>query len=129
MRIPFPNLRSGLATKDHMYICVESVGMNKQFVECQSLKPKMLGNPMFKNFIDEHPDISRNPFTRDTRIDLDYTFGTTNSTYKRELLARIMQTVHNDLYADITSVLNLGQHKIEFLNEVQLKALNHPNIY
>lgn len=76
MRIPYPSIQDGLALAAHMYICRDKSGHHCEFVKCQTLKPKMLTSNLVRHFIDEAPDLTRNPFQKMTRIDCDKLFIT-----------------------------------------------------
>lgn len=69
LKVPYPNISSGLALKSHMYICMNSAYGEKEFAKVSSLKPGHLIHPI--HHIVEAPNISRNPFCRVSIIDCD----------------------------------------------------------
>lgn len=123
MKIPFPSVSSKLACLAHMYICVESVVPQYKFVKCQTLKPYMLINNPTKNYCDEQPDITRNPFTHKTRIDCDKRFKTTGVEYDDRLLTSSRSDICEELFVTINKKLLQSGNDI-CLDENELVLIN-----
>lgn len=71
MKVPFPNISSGLAVQSHMYICSKSNGNSFGFVKVQTLKPYMINSDIIQHYVDEKANPMRNPFRHSSRIDCD----------------------------------------------------------
>lgn len=108
LKVPFPDISSGLAVRSHMYICRQVENSVHSFVKCQSLKPWMLTSSIFQHYWDEQPDISRNPFQHETRIDCDKEFFTTGIQYddalktisRPDVCEDVMREVERELFCD-----------------------------
>lgn len=101
MRVPFPNVNSGLATSAHMYICLEA-GNEKQLAKCQTYKPHhLLSDQEPFNYIIENPDISRNPFQLKSIIDCDKKFGINNVTIPVSLRTTVRNDICDQLYKEL----------------------------
>lgn len=124
MLVPFPNINSGLAAKAHMYICWHSDDPHYRFVKCQSLKPYMIGNPMFRHYIDEPADLTRNPFNHPSRIDCDKSFVTGSVVYDDELKTSSRPDVCDELYGRILDELFSDGYTDNIINEYELVSLN-----
>lgn len=124
MKVPYPSINSGLAYNAHMYICARCDTPNYGFIKCQTLKPYMLSSGLFKHFIDEEPDINRNPFIRTTRIDCDKLFTTASVKYDDTLKTSARPDVCEDLYYDILHELAMDSYDTITIDEIMLKALN-----
>lgn len=124
MLVPFPNISSGLALKPHMYICRQNNHPNYEFVECQTLKPAMIGSAMFQHFVDEPADITRNPFAHTSRIDCDYTFTTASVSYSDQLKTTTRPDVCQDLYDKVKAELLCDGYTQHPINEDDLTSLN-----
>lgn len=101
LKIPFPNIDSGLALKSHMYICKKNVNYDKELIKCQTFKPKLIF--LLKNFLKEDPNSLRNPFKNTTIIDLDKIFKINKVIIPLELKTDIKSKVSEDLYNDLLS--------------------------
>ena len=124
MFVPFPDISAGLALSSHMYICKDSSHPHYSFIKCQRLKPKMLIRSPIRHYVDEDPDLSRNPFLSKTRIDCDKLFITNSVTYEDSLKTGRRPDVCNDLYVDvITELVEDGYISIS-INENDLVTLN-----
>ena len=125
MKVPYPSINGDLALISHMYICTGLTGNSKyEFVKCQTLKPYMIMSGIIKHYCDEKPDITRNPFTRATRIDCDKTFNSCQVEYDEKLLTSSRTDVCTDLFEEIKKELvNEGYEEI-LLNEAELVSLN-----
>ncbi|MDC4184116.1 hypothetical protein [Mycoplasma bradburyae] len=77
-----------------------------------------------KNFIDEEPNIQRNPFKSKTRINCDKLFFTKPSRYDNVL--KTNPGISNELYELIMDKLNNNQNDIEeiHLGEEKLWEIN-----
>lgn len=124
MKIPYPDISSDLAVTSHMYICKRTDGRAYEYVKCQTLKPKMLASRLFKHFVDEDADISRNPFQRTTRIDCDKVFATDSVLYDDKLKTTARPDVCQELYDIIMDELNLDGYDTINMNENDLISVN-----
>lgn len=124
MLVPFPNISSKLAKSSHMYICKDSSHPHYSFIKCQTLKPKMLIHSPIRHYVDEIPDLSRNPFISDTRIDCDKLFRTDSVTYEDCLKTSIRPDVCDDLYVDVINELMEDGYLDIPINEHDLVYLN-----
>lgn len=100
LKMPFPDISSGLALSAHMYICYES-GESKKMFKVQSLKPRHLMNMPANNCIIEEKDIQRNPFNKKSIIDLDKYFLLERVRIKEWVLAKTRRDICSDLYNKI----------------------------
>lgn len=128
MKVPYPSTTDGMAMASHMYICRAHSGTTYEYIKCQTLKPYMLiDNPM-RHYHDEAPNLSRNPFTRTTRIDCDKIFSTYTVVYDDRLKTTSRPDVCDDLFNKVENELVTdGFHNIN-VNETELKSIN-PLIY
>lgn len=124
LKIPFPSISSGLAVKAHMYVCQNCIGNNYSFVKCQTKKPYMVGGGVLQNFVEEYPDIQRNPFKNVTIIDCDKLFVTFNVLYDDALKTTSRSNVCEDVMLKINRLLALNQHVSVALDENSLVAIN-----
>ena len=121
MKISFPSINSDLALMSHMYICTDAKGTSHyEFVKCQTLKPYMLNSEIIKHYCDEKPDITRNPFTRTTRIDCDKTFSSQQVKYDEKLLTNLRSDICVDLFEQIKKELMCEGYQEISLNEAEL---------
>lgn len=127
MKIPFPWMTSGLALKAHMYICKNVISSDYEFVKCQTLKPSMIGNSNFpaKHYIDERPDITRNPFVNPTRIDCDKVFLSSGANYADSMKTTSRPDVCPELFSEVIHELEIDGYEKNKLDIEQLKLLNH----
>ena len=123
MKIPYPSINSNMAVSAHMYICRNRSELNYEYIKCQTLKPYMLINSPMTNYHDESPDITRNPFTKKTRIDCDKLFLTSNVSYDIRLKATTRPDVSDDLFNVVQQKLSNGYSEV-VINECELKSLN-----
>ncbi len=124
MKIPYPSISSGLASTAHMYICRSVNGLDYEYVKCQTLKPYLITQNLMKHFIDENPDINRNPFSRTTRIDCDKTFCTHGVTYDDAMKTTVRPDVCDDLFDSIELELLADGYCAVNLPENELQAIN-----
>lgn len=124
MKVPYPNISAGLAVSAHMYICREAEGDNYEYIKCQTLKPKMLGSSLFRHFVDEAPDISRNPFQRTTRIDCDKVFTTNSFCYDDGMKTTARPDVCSELFSKILKELEADGYEEIKMNVDELTGLN-----
>lgn len=124
MKVPFPNIKSNLASKSHMYICIKD-GNDKQFLSCQTKKPSNVleDNPPYV-YIEESSDINRNPFKWPTLIGCDYAFGIKNVRINSSLLAKRRRDICRDLYDDIKGTIKHSSFYIEKIDEDRLLKVN-----
>ena len=122
--MPFPSISDGMALSSHMYICHKHLGMQYEYIKCQTLKPYMITNCPMTHYHDEVPDISRNPFTRTTRIDCDKLFLTATVNYDDKLKTINRPDICQDLFNTLqTKLLQDGYSNIN-INESLLKQRN-----
>lgn len=124
MKVPFPDIESGLAVRAHMYICERVSNGSYGFVKCQTLKPKMLGGKLMIHYIDEPADINRNPFSHTSRIDCDKLFTTKSVVYKDEMKTTSRPDVCLELFNDVQSELRADGYDIVKVREKDLVSIN-----
>lgn len=124
MKISYPSISSDLAHTSHMYICVENSGNRKEFVKSQTLKPYMINSSIIKHYIDEVPDINRNPFLRTTRIDCDKKFFSENIQYADKMKTTLRPDVSQELYEHVIEELEKDGFISIHMSETELVALN-----
>lgn len=124
MKVPYPDINAELAVSSHMYICKEVNGSIYEFVKCQTLKPKMLASKLFKHYVDEEADISRNPFQRTTRIDCNKVFVTKSVRYDDFLKTTTRPDVCQELYNVVMEEVDSDGHEIIEMNEDELISIN-----
>ena len=115
LKIPFPNIDSGLALKSHMYICKKNVNYDKELIKCQTFKPKLIF--LLKNFLKEDPNSLRNPFKNTTIIDLDKVIIPLE--LKTDIKSKVSEDLYNDLLSkcknpDIFQIDNMSFVKINY---------------
>lgn len=124
MKVPFPSISDEMAVSPHMYICHKRAGTNYEYIKCQTLKPYMLINNPMIHYHDEQPNISRNPFTRPTRIDCDKLFRTTTVCYDDRLKTSNRTDVCDQLFRSVQVELQKDGYSVIPINEIELKNLN-----
>ncbi|HAA1162463.1 TPA_asm: hypothetical protein GD612_08460 [Listeria monocytogenes] len=124
MKVPFPDINSNLATKAHMYLCIEK-GMNKSFLSCQTKKPLLLikSNPPFE-YLEEAPDLSRNPFKHTTLISCDSAFCVNGITVDLKLLTSNRRDVCDDIFQKILCKISHPKFSETKIDENQLLKMN-----
>ena len=124
MKVPYPTVGDGMALKSHMYICRTAGTSCYEFIKCQTLKPYMLINNPMIHYWDENADITRNPFSRKTRIDCDKTFKTYNVSYDDALKTTSRPDVSDEVFSSVeTELLVDGYDEID-VSESDLKTIN-----
>ena len=124
--MPYPNNASVLANIKHMYICIEENRGHYKFVKCQTLRPTMLINSPITHYVDEIPDLMRNPFFNATRIDCDKEFISDSVDYKDGLKTTNRPNVSEEVFALIEQ--NLTEPMRIQIDEAELIRLNAPNV-
>jgi hypothetical protein len=126
MRIPFPDVSSDLAVKAHMYICLEKGRTNKEFLKCQTSKPihKLKDRPPFK-YVEESPDVTRNPFNNTTIIDCDKSFYVENVVISLDILAFRRRNICEELFSSIISEIQHSAFIKEQLDSSLLTSINY----
>ena len=124
MRVPYPSVSDGMALNSHMYICRTSGPSCYEFIKCQTLKPYMLINNPMTHYWDESADISRNPFSRTTRIDCDKTFKTYSVTYDDALKTTSRPDVSDNVFNSVEAELLADGFQAIDVPENDLKSLN-----
>lgn len=117
IRVPFPQIDSGLAMHSHMFICMENKAQ-KKFIKSQTFKPShLMANKEPYHCIIESANIERNPFLKKTTIDCDKSFCVDNVTIDSKLLTKRRKNVCEELFKDIQERI-----KHEFFTEKVLDA-------
>ncbi len=130
MRVPYPDIASELAVSSHMYICKSADGIFYEYIKCQTLKPYMLAKGLFKHFVDEEADISRNPFQRTTRIDCDKLFFSDSvqyddrlkTTIRPDICPELYDTVADELESDGYETIKMDGDQMAFINPMVTKV-------
>lgn len=125
MKIPYPNISDKLAVCSHMYICKLRQGSHYEYIKCQSIKPYMLSKKTSIHYLDEKPDLSRNPFTKPTRIDCDKVFSTFTVKYDQKLKTNLRSDVSDDLFNVVLDELQIDGYQNITLNENELVSINN----
>lgn len=101
MKIPFPDIASGLAVQSHMYICMQN-DTKKAFAKCQTFKPHhLLSNRRPFQCVVEEADLNRNPFNHKTVVDCDKFFEMERLVVDQSLLTHTRRDVCQALYHSI----------------------------
>ncbi|GAA5414333.1 hypothetical protein UREOM_0440 [Ureaplasma sp. OM1] len=124
MKIPFPSISDKLAVSSHMYICRRHDGATYEYVKCQTKKPCMLYKSPISNYLDEQPNIQRNPFINPTRIDCDKLFFTKSAQYDDKLKTNKRNDVCDDLFNQIQRKLSTTSITYIHINEAELASIN-----
>ncbi len=124
IKMPYPTVSSKLACSAHMYICSSVSGTVHSFVKCQTLKPYMISSTTFRHFVDELPNIRRNPFVKPTRIDCDKQFASRNVYYDDRLKTALRPNVCSELFATIMQKLAESDCTVIAINERDFLRLN-----
>lgn len=124
LKIPFPDISSGLAAKAHMFICRENIRDNVELIKCQSLKPYMLYRHDMQHYWDETADITRNPFSHTTRIDCDKEFTTHTVKYGDMLKTTSRPDVCDDVIYHVEDEMEKDGYQQTRLDESKLLLLN-----
>lgn len=128
MKIPFPNVASGLAVRSHMYVCMEE-GTRKSFAKCQTLKPyHLLSHREPSQYVIEEADLKRNPFIFKTIVDCDKFFGIDNLIVDSVLLTHRRKDVCDDLFRKIIRVSSHPRLARHSFDESDLISLNNNDI-
>ena len=125
MKVPFPSIDATLAVRAHMYICGNDSVPDYGFIKCQTLKPYMLGSNLFKHYVDEPVDISRNPFTKTSRIDCDKLFVTNSVLYDNGMKTTLRPDICQELYDAVKHELESDGYETIGINEDELNFLNY----
>lgn len=122
--IPFPTITSDLARRSHMYICRNANRHKHELVKCQTLKPIMLKASPMKHFVDEDPDIKRNPFRHKTRIDCDKIFLTSGIVYDVSMRTAVRPDVCENIMELVEQQLSYDGYVENQMNTEDLLKLN-----
>jgi len=123
MYIPFSDIDSSLALKEHMYICIQN-GNDKEFIKCQTFKPThILANNPPKQYLVEEQNINRNPFNRRTTIDCDKSFCVCCVIIDRKLLEK--RNICDVLFNAIIEKIGHSDFYKENLDPISLSTLNY----
>ncbi|MEQ7139940.1 hypothetical protein [Enterococcus casseliflavus] len=101
VKMPFPNIAANLATRPHMYLCIQD-GKSKKLLSCQTKKPLLLhkNKPPFR-YVDCKKDITKNPFSKDTLIACDYCFYLENIHVDKALLTTKRRDVCDQTFSEV----------------------------
>lgn len=129
LRVPYPDVKSGLAKQSHMYICTD--GGKSQYVKCSSLKPKhKVMDLLPKHHLIEAANAERNPFTKKTVIDCDKWFVFDPDVEIAEAaLTKNRRDISDDLFLELLEKLNHDNLESLRYTYEQLKSLNPTFIY
>lgn len=106
VKVPFPDIDSGLAKKSHMYICVDEKYQDIYTVKCQTFKNELLKNPGIKHYKIVRPSLTDNPFQRPTLLEFNKIFQFINGVnFGNNLKTQI--GISRQLYSDIYSELSV----------------------
>ncbi|MCV2501884.1 hypothetical protein [Melissococcus plutonius] len=128
LKVPYPNIKSGLAQKRHMYIFAERREKGKGLFVCTSKKPKhsKKGVPPLNRFeiLPEEVPRTKSPFLRATLVDCDRLFFLSGVSVPltllthprcicREYLEKILQIKKNNqeceiIPLEINSIISLN---------------------
>lgn len=122
IKIPYPDITSGLAISAHMFICNKKSASNKDLVKCQTFTNQMLIDGTVKNYIMEKKNPDRNPFKKTTLIDCDKIFRVKNVRINLSLLTD-PRNICKDLHKKVNLKLK-GTPSVYELNREELKILN-----
>ncbi|WP_279083236.1 hypothetical protein [Lactobacillus apis] len=121
IKLPFPNINSGLAVSSYMYICDKRKNNDYSFVKCQTLR-----NNFYKlhNYIIEQADITRNPFKHTSLIDCDKLFNIKSVSISEDLLTSERRDISNDLFEQVESKLAKESYLIKEVDRLDVSNLN-----
>lgn len=124
VKLPFPNISSNLATRSHMYLCVQS-GHDKKILSCQTKKPLNLqpNKPPY-NYVDCDANIAKNPFKRNTLIACDYCFVLRGIHVDSLLLTTSRRNVCEGIYSQVLAEIWKPGFTSKYVDEAQLLRLN-----
>jgi len=100
-------------------------GSHKEFVKCQTFKPmhKVRNKPPYR-YIEEKPNVTRNPFQRVTTIDCDKAFCINDVIVSEELLTKNRRNICTDLFNQVQSSTQFTGFLKEKLPNSSLLSLN-----
>lgn len=124
MKVPYPNISSDLAVQAHMYVCKGKEDLRYEYVKCQSLKPYMLMKNILQHYVDEMPDLARNPFAHSTRIDCDKVFVSQSVEYDDKMKTITRPDVCEELFEEILQELSADGYRVIQTNENQFAGIN-----
>ena len=110
LRMPFPNIQASLAVQSHMYICLENINNQKKFIKCQTAKAKLINK--VNTYIIEESDSTRNPFLKETLLDLDKKFFLLGVKIPLLLRTSIRTNISDILYNEILKKINVSIGKV-----------------
>ncbi|WP_353289498.1 hypothetical protein [Ureaplasma ceti] len=84
----------------------------------------MLYKSPISNYLDEQPNIQRNPFINPTRIDCDKLFFTKSAQYDDKLKTNKRNDVCDDLFNQIQRKLSTTSITYIHINEAELASIN-----
>lgn len=105
MNVPYSLIIDGMDMASYMYICRTQSGTYYEYVKCQMLKLYILINNTMAQYHDEKPDLTKNPFTRTTRIDCNKLFSTYTVTYDVQMKITNRLDVCDDLFSKMEQEL------------------------
>lgn len=124
VKLPFPDISSNLATRAHMYLCIQA-GKDKKILSCQTKKPLLLrtDKPPYR-YVDCKADIEKNPFKRDTLIACDYCFELKGIHVDSSLLTSPRRDMCPEMYSEVLNKISSSTFSSRVLDEDLLLSLN-----
>lgn len=124
MKVPFPDIDSGLAKKVHMYICVDEECNDIYTVKCQTFKMDLLKNPEIKNYKVVNPSPVDNPFKRPTLLEYNKIFRFRDGVNYDDWF-KMKIGISKDLYSNIYGELcKVSQNEIKLIDCVKEEILD-----
>lgn len=124
VKIPYPDIHSGLAEKPHMYICLSEKSRDIYTVKCQTFKHKLLQNPEIKNYKVINPSPLDNPFKVPTLLEYNKIFYFRNGVDFEDFL-KMRMGVSESLFFEICEELSvLPRKEIDIINHSKEEIMN-----
>lgn len=124
IKVPIPDINTGLAKFAHMYIYVDNSEEHK-LVKTQTFKPQLVTRKLVKNYIDSDLFVGHHPFNHRSLIDLDKYFCF-NLKIQLDGSLKTPSGISDDLHNEIfVRTANLSTCNKEEIDTSQLLHLNH----
>lgn len=128
MKIPYPDIHSGLAMVKHMYICKIHENHFFEMIKCQTYKPNIV-KKYVKHYWIEERNPERNPFVKQqTLIDCDKTFCLQNIIIDNSLKTTIRSNVCDVLFSEIIKKLTEHNYIKEYVDEDITISINKKGV-